>query len=177
MQRSNPSCRACRSMRILLLALLLLLSFGRTISAALHGMFAAAHLSVTHLLIALHLLLVLHLIHRVLLIMLTSGLSHFAGVHHLGLVISAHVFPVTLMFVLHLVFVACDFSGSAITCTRASALPITFAHVVAIVIFTFPCAPTRSGSRIGAFFMLSHGPLLVRAFSTARSCALTSALV
>src|SRR5574338_55252 len=130
MQRSNPSCRACRSMRILLLALLLLLSLGRTISAALHGMFAAAHLSVTHLLIALHLLLVLHLIHRVLLI--------------------------TLMFVLHLVFVACDFSGSGITCTRASALPITFAHVVAIIIFTFSCARTRSGSHIGSFFMLSH---------------------
>jgi hypothetical protein len=153
-------------MRILFLALLLLLSLGWAISAALHlGMFTATHLSFTHLLIALH------LIHRVLLVMLTARLSHFAGVHHLRLVTS-HVLPVALVFVLHFVFVACDFSGSGIT----SALPIAFAHVVAIV-FTFPCSRTCARSHIGTFFSLSHGARFVRAFSSSRSCALALALV
>src|SRR5262249_55893674 len=102
---------------------------------------AAAHLRVTRL----HLLIVLHLIHRGLLVMLTSGLSRFAGVH-LRLVVSVHVFPVALMFALRLVFVACDFSGSAIPCTRT--LPITFTRISA-VISRFPWSSSRS--RIGTF--------------------------
>src|SRR5215475_830212 len=123
-------------------------------------MLAAAHLRVTHLLIA-------HLIHRVLLVMLTSGLSHFAGVH-LRL-ISAHVFPVVaLMLVLHLVFVACDFSGSAIICSRASALLVTFTNFTA-VIFTFSGSGSRT--RIGTFLMLTHGPSFVSGFSSSRSCS------
>jgi hypothetical protein len=144
----------------LFLTFLLLLSLGLTISSTLHLGMLAAHLSVTHLLVA-------HLIHRVLLARITSGLSHFAGVHHLRLV-SAHVFPVALMLVLHLVFVPCHFSGSAFTCSRA--LAIMFSHISAVVL-------TFSGSGFRTFLLkitFSYVPRFVSTFSS--SCSLTLAL-
>ena len=123
-------------------------------------MLAAAHLSIPRS----HLLIVLHLIHRVLLARMTSGLAHFAGVH-LRL-ISAQVFAVALMLVLHLVFVSCDFPGSAITCARA--LPIMIAHISA-VIFTF----SGSGFSICSLeITFVYVPRFVSTFSSSRSLTL-----
>ena len=145
------------------LSLLLLLSLGLAIAATLHlRMLTAAHLRVARS----HLLIVLHLVHRARLAVLTSGLSHFAGVH-LRL-ISSHVLPGALMLVLHFVFVACDFSGSAITCSRTSALPVTLTHI-SVIVFSFPCSGSRSG--IGAFFTLRHRPASVFSFSSSRCSA------
>jgi hypothetical protein len=137
---------------VLFLPLLLLLAARLTISSALHlGMFASAHLSATHLLVALHLLIVLHLIHRVLL----SLLSHFAGVHLLRLVVSVHVFAVTLVLVLRLAFVARDPLWSAVPDS------VVVLSVFSQIVFRFPSA--RS---FGAFLVLRHNLSIVRTFSS-----------
>src|SRR4051812_3205575 len=121
-----------------------------------HWWMTRFHLGIasTHLSVPRHLL-----IHRMRLASLTSGSSHFAGVH--CRLVSVHVCSVALIFGLQLVAVC-----SGVTCSRAR--PIMFSHVSAVV-FSF----SRSGS--GICFLnvtVSYVARFVSSFSCSCCCSL-----
>ena len=90
----------------------------------------------THLSVPRHLL-----IHRMRLASMTSGSSHFAGVHFR--LVSAHVSPVALISGLQLVSVCSGLSCSSVTCSRA--IPIMFSHLPGLV-FTLSCSSFASSA-------------------------------
>ena len=117
----------------------------------------------THLSVPRHLL-----IHRMRLASMTSGSSHFAGVHFR--LVSAHVSPVALISGLQLVSVCSGLSCSSVTCSRA--IPIMFSHLPGLV-FTLSCSGFPSASVEITFVYV---PICVSSFSSSRSCSLALAL-
>ena len=118
----------------------------------------------THLLLAmLHLL-----IHSMLPVSSTSGAARLACVHFR--LVLTHVSPVPLISGLRLVSVCSSFFS--VTGSRASALPIMFSHISAVV-FSF----SRSGSRTRFLKVtVSYVPRFVASFSSSRCCSLTLTL-
>jgi len=117
----------------------------------------------THLSVPRHLL-----IHRMRLARMTSGSSHFAGVHFR--LVSAHICPVALISGLQLVSVCSGLSCSSVTCSRA--IPIMFSHLPGLV-FTLSCSSFAAASVEITFVYV---PICVSSFSSSRSCSLALAL-